>query len=172
MKVPRTTGSTSAHQNQLPAMQSVATSPAIASGVSAAKVVATIEVPASHHGRVRPAAKKDSVFSDARRALGSTSPRRVTESGQPLVRLIVATPPHPSCARVTSIGNCSSATRVPGGSTQVGSAPASRLSPPMWSLKQSRQQNATEPSCHMTSTSDSRCGSHTGDLSGPSRSIG
>ena len=56
-------------------MPSVATSPAIASGVSAAKVVATIEVPASHHGRVRPAAKKDSVFSDARRACHAPQPK-------------------------------------------------------------------------------------------------
>ena len=38
-------------------MPSVATSPAIARGVSAAKVVATIDVPASHQGRVRSAAK-------------------------------------------------------------------------------------------------------------------
>ena len=35
-----------------------ATSPATASGVSAANVVATIDVPASHHGRLRPLRKK------------------------------------------------------------------------------------------------------------------
>ena len=61
-------GSTSAHQNQLPAMPSVATSPAMASGVSAAKVVATIEVPASHQGSVRPARKNCSGLDPARRA--------------------------------------------------------------------------------------------------------
>jgi len=75
MKVPRTTGRTSAHQNQFPAIPSVATSPAMASGVSAAKVVATIEVPASHQGRVRPAAKKASVFLDALRACHAPQPK-------------------------------------------------------------------------------------------------
>jgi hypothetical protein len=45
------------HQIQLPAMPLRATRPATASGVSAAKVVATIEVPASHHGRLRPVRK-------------------------------------------------------------------------------------------------------------------
>src|SRR3954470_9525910 len=45
------------HQIQLPAMPFRATRPATASGVSAAKVVATIDVPASHHGRLRPVRK-------------------------------------------------------------------------------------------------------------------
>jgi hypothetical protein len=45
------------HQSQLPATPYFATSPATASGVSAAKVVATIEVPASHQGRDRPLTK-------------------------------------------------------------------------------------------------------------------
>jgi hypothetical protein len=48
-------------------MPSVATSPAIASGVSAANVVATIEVPASHQGRERPATKNSSLERPARR---------------------------------------------------------------------------------------------------------
>jgi hypothetical protein len=74
MKVPRMTGRTSAHQNQFPAIPSVATSPAIARGVSAAKVVATIEVPASHQGSVRPATKKASVFFDALRACHAPQP--------------------------------------------------------------------------------------------------
>jgi hypothetical protein len=47
----------SVHQNQFPAMPRVATMPATHSGVSAAKVVATMEVPATHHGRLRPAMK-------------------------------------------------------------------------------------------------------------------
>ena len=38
-----------------------AVSPATTSGVSTAKVVATMEVPAAHHGRLRPASKKSSV---------------------------------------------------------------------------------------------------------------
>src|SRR6185503_16059301 len=46
------------HQIQLPAIPFRPTKPATASGVSAAKVVATIEVPASHHGRLRPLRKK------------------------------------------------------------------------------------------------------------------
>ena len=45
------------HQSQLPATPYLATSPATASGVSAAKVVATIDVPASHHGSERPETK-------------------------------------------------------------------------------------------------------------------
>src|SRR6188508_1438165 len=45
------------HQIQLPAMPLRATRPATARGVSAAKVVATIEVPASHQGRLRPVRK-------------------------------------------------------------------------------------------------------------------
>jgi hypothetical protein len=77
MKAPITTGNTSAHQNQFPAMPPVATRPAIASGVSAAKVVATIDVPASHQGRLRPAAKKASVVSEARRACQAPKPKAI-----------------------------------------------------------------------------------------------
>jgi hypothetical protein len=56
------------HQTQLPAMPLRATSSVTASGVSAAKVVATIEVPASHQGRLRPERKNSSVLLPARRA--------------------------------------------------------------------------------------------------------
>ena len=42
------------HQSQLPAIPRVATNPVTTSGVSAANVVATIDVPASHHGTLRP----------------------------------------------------------------------------------------------------------------------
>jgi hypothetical protein len=45
------------HQSQFPATPYFDTSPATASGVSAAKVVATIEVPANHQGRERPDTK-------------------------------------------------------------------------------------------------------------------
>src|SRR5712691_7132589 len=48
------------HQSQLPATPLVATSAATTSGVSAAKVVATIAVPASHHGTWRPERKYSS----------------------------------------------------------------------------------------------------------------
>src|ERR1017187_7664352 len=45
------------HQSQLPATPFVATSPVTTSGVSAANVVATIAVPASHQGTCRPLRK-------------------------------------------------------------------------------------------------------------------
>ena len=45
------------HHSQLPAMPLAATKPVTASGVSTAKVVATIDVPASHHGALRPERK-------------------------------------------------------------------------------------------------------------------
>ena len=48
------------HQSQLPATPYRATSPATTSGVSAENVVATIEVPASHHGNARPETKYSS----------------------------------------------------------------------------------------------------------------
>jgi hypothetical protein len=54
------------HQNQLPAMPFFATSSVTASGVSAAKVVATIVVPASHQGIFLPDRKKSSVLPPAR----------------------------------------------------------------------------------------------------------
>ena len=55
------------HQSQLPAMPKLATRPVTASGVSAAKVVATIEVPASHQETLRPLTKYSSVEPVARR---------------------------------------------------------------------------------------------------------
>ena len=56
------------HQSQLPAMPLRATSSVTASGVSAANVVATIDVPASHQGRSRPERKNSSMLPPARRA--------------------------------------------------------------------------------------------------------
>ena len=49
------------HHSQLPAMPKLATSPVTARGVSAANVVATIDVPASHQDTLRPLTKKSSV---------------------------------------------------------------------------------------------------------------
>ena len=46
------------HQIQFPAMPFRATSPVTANGVSAANVVATMDVPASHHVTFRPETKK------------------------------------------------------------------------------------------------------------------
>ena len=54
------------HQIQLPAIPSRATRPVTANGVSAAKVVATIDVPASHHGRSRPDRKNCPTLAPAR----------------------------------------------------------------------------------------------------------
>src|SRR5689334_23944550 len=45
------------HHSQFPATPCAETSPVTTSGVSAAKVVATIEAPASHHGTARPEMK-------------------------------------------------------------------------------------------------------------------
>ncbi len=45
------------HHSQLPATPCADTRPVTTSGVSAAKVVATIEAPASHHGTARPEMK-------------------------------------------------------------------------------------------------------------------
>ena len=45
------------HHSQLPATPFATTSPVTTSGVSAANVVATIDVPASHHGTLRPERK-------------------------------------------------------------------------------------------------------------------
>mgnify|MGYP001481575452 CR=1 FL=1 len=55
------------HHSQLPAMPFLATNPVTKRGVSAANVVATIDVPASHHGALRPDRKKSSVLPRARR---------------------------------------------------------------------------------------------------------
>ena len=74
----RIAGSTSAHQNQFPEMPSVTTRPAIASGVSAANVVATSEVPAIHQGNDRPATKNSVVFAPARRACHAPHARAST----------------------------------------------------------------------------------------------
>ena len=54
------------HQSQLPATPLDATMPVTASGVSAAKVVATMDVPASHQGRDRPDTKNSDTFFPAR----------------------------------------------------------------------------------------------------------
>src|SRR5512147_1980945 len=50
------------HQTQFPAIPFFATSSVTASGVSAAKVVATIDKPAKYHGRFLPDKKNSSVL--------------------------------------------------------------------------------------------------------------
>ena len=56
------------HHSQLPAMPFLTTRPVTSSGVSAANVVATIDVPASHQGTSRPERKNSLVLPRARRA--------------------------------------------------------------------------------------------------------
>lgn len=51
------------HHNQFPATPLATTSPVTTRGVSAAKVVATMEAPASHQGTLRPERKYSSRFS-------------------------------------------------------------------------------------------------------------
>ncbi len=65
------------HQSQLPALPFRATIPVTASGVSAAKVVATMEVPANHHGTFLPPRKNSPVFFPARAC--SAEPHRKIE---------------------------------------------------------------------------------------------
>src|ERR1700679_252614 len=50
------------HHSQLPAMPLAARKPVTANGVSTANVVATIEVPVSHHGALPPDAKNSPTF--------------------------------------------------------------------------------------------------------------
>ena len=58
---------TKVHHSQFPATPFFATIPVTASGVSAAKVVATMDVPASHQGTLRPERKNSPVSRPARR---------------------------------------------------------------------------------------------------------
>ena len=55
------------HQIQFPWIPCVRTNPVMRSGVSTEKEVATIEVPASHHGKLRPETKNSAVDEPARR---------------------------------------------------------------------------------------------------------
>ena len=57
-----------AHQDQFCATPPVRTKSAIRLGVSVEKVVATIDVPSSHHGSLRPDRKNSSAPDPARRA--------------------------------------------------------------------------------------------------------
>src|ERR1700676_4850164 len=63
------------HQSQLPAIPFCATNPVTASGVSTANVVATIDVPVSHHGALRPDRKYSPMFLPLPRANHSPMPR-------------------------------------------------------------------------------------------------
>jgi hypothetical protein len=66
------------HQIQFPLMPSLATMPATASGVSAANVVATIEVPAMYQGSLRSPTKNDCMPSPASLKKSEPTPRAKT----------------------------------------------------------------------------------------------
>jgi hypothetical protein len=66
---------TELHHTQLPAIPCCATNPVTASGVSAPNVVATIEMPASHHGTLRPDTKNSLMLFPPRRAKYRPIPR-------------------------------------------------------------------------------------------------
>ncbi len=67
------------HQSQFPATPWRTTSSVTARGVSAAKVVATMEVPASHHGRARPLTKYSLIDVEARPARATPTPAAKTK---------------------------------------------------------------------------------------------
>ena len=67
------------HHSQLPAMPWFATSSVTANGVSAAKVVATILVPATHQGRLLPDVKYSTMLPDALREKYSPIPKAKTK---------------------------------------------------------------------------------------------
>ena len=76
-----------AHQNQFPAKPFLATNPVTAKGVSAAKVVATIDVPANHQGNERPETKYSLRLRPARKLKATPIPRgqrEVTDNDRPV----------------------------------------------------------------------------------------
>ena len=66
------------HQNQFCQMPGPRMNSVMARGVSAAKVVATMEVPTTHQGRERPDRKYSSVLEPARRAKKMPTPTAKT----------------------------------------------------------------------------------------------
>src|SRR5665213_1447968 len=68
------------HHSQFPAIPFCATNPVTASGVSTANVVATIEVPVSHHGALRPERKYSPMFFPLPRANHSPIPRLIAKN--------------------------------------------------------------------------------------------
>ena len=69
---------THAHQNQFPEIPRLATMPATTRGVSEANVVATIEVPIHHQGRLRPATKYEARLLDATREVRTPTSKAKT----------------------------------------------------------------------------------------------
>jgi len=80
------------HQNQLPAIPVVRTIPVTASGVSAANVVATIDVPASHHGRLRPESRKSAMLLPALRASSTPIPNATTQYATTMTQSMLCMP--------------------------------------------------------------------------------
>src|ERR1041385_3420102 len=69
---------TNAHQTQLPATPVRRTMSVTRLGVSLEKVVATVERPASHHGTLRPEAKKSAVVLLERRATRNAGKKQIS----------------------------------------------------------------------------------------------
>src|SRR5579884_4301480 len=68
------------HHSQFPAIPFFATKPVTASGVSTANVVATIDVPVSHHGAARPDRKYSPTLLPLPRANHSPIPRLIAKN--------------------------------------------------------------------------------------------
>jgi hypothetical protein len=67
------------HHSQFPATPYFATSSVTANGVSTANVVATIDVPANHHGSERPPMKNSVIEEPARRDIATPIPAANTK---------------------------------------------------------------------------------------------
>src|SRR6185436_15695598 len=74
--------STKAHHTQFPATPLRRTMSVTRLGVSALKVVATIDRPASHHGTARPDAKNSDVLRPARSPKNSAGPKQISREAR------------------------------------------------------------------------------------------
>ena len=129
------------HQIQFPAMPSVATMPATASGVSAANVVATIDVPASHQGSSRPARKYCPRLSPARGAARAATTNGKTRQAARMSQSSVV-------SVIGSRGYAPNATRALAGIPKPAPRPRGALCAP-WLPSQSR--TSTRLSCRVAS---------------------
>ncbi len=78
--------STKAHHTQLPATPLRRTMSVTRFGVSALKVVATIDRPASHHGTARPDPKNSEVLRPARLPKNSAGPKQMSSDARTMTQ--------------------------------------------------------------------------------------
>jgi hypothetical protein len=78
--------STKAHHTQLPATPLRRTMSVTRFGVSALKVVATIDSPASHHGTARPDPKNSEVLRPARFPKNSAGPKQMSSDAKTMTQ--------------------------------------------------------------------------------------